>query len=316
MSNDRPQFESQYFRVEKLTEGVWAGIAHYEAGNIANVGIVDLGLSVLVVDSFELVQAAQALCKAVDHLIGKPVSVVVNTHAHDDHFIGNGLFPAEACIVSTQHNRDRIVEYAQELPQEKEELVEMLADLRQQHADAPDDQARQRLSLMLTRFGLFLEAFDEMALRPPDLIFEGRLVFYGSQRRVELLSCGVGHTPSDVIAYLPDDRIVFAGDLVTVQVHPFLLHSDPDGWRASLAQMESLDFDTLVPGHGPVGTKVDIASIGYYLDSMEQQVRQVIAQGGTADDAVALPIPAAFEGWAAGAYPRNMRFLFDRLSGG
>lgn len=316
MTDRSSRFESKYFRLETLAEGVYAGIANYEEGTIANVGIVDLGESALVVDSFMLPQAAQDLRMAADRLTGLPVSVLVNTHAHDDHFVGNYLFPPETCVVSTHRNRELIAEYAREMPEEKEGLADWVAELEQQRAQAPDDATRQRLSQQITRFDRFLETFDEIVvhLRLPDVTFDGRLVVHGSRRRVELLDYGAAHTSSDVIVYLPDDQIVFAGDLVLVRTHPFMLHSDPDKWQAALAKIGELDFETLVPGHGPLGTKADVAPIRRYLDAVERLVEQVIAQSGTAEDAANAPVPAGFEGWSGGAYTLNMRFLFERLS--
>jgi glyoxylase-like metal-dependent hydrolase (beta-lactamase superfamily II) len=229
--------------------------------------------------------------------------------------IGNYLFSPETRIISTHRNRELIVRDAQEAPEERGGLVEYVADLRQQHAQAQDDATRQRLSQVITRFSRFLEAFDEIVVRPPDITFGERLVIHGSRRRVELLSWGVGHTPSDVVVYLPVDRILFAGDLVLVETQPFMLHSDPGQWRTVLDRIEELDFETLVPGHGPLGTKADVAWVRRYLDAMEQLVKQVIADGGTVDDAANAPVPSEFAGWSGGAFAYNMRFLYERLSG-
>jgi cyclase len=316
MPSHTSHFESRYFRLQTLAEGVYAGMANPKEGTIANVGIVDLGASALVVDSFMLPQAAQDLRAAVAHLLGKPVSVLVNTHAHSDHFVGNYLFPAGTRVISTHRNRELMAEYAQELPGEKEGLADHVADLRQQRDQAPDDATRQRLSQALVRFDRFLEALDEIVarLRLPDLTFDERLVIYGSNRRVELLSYDDAHTPSDVVVYLPDDGVIFTADLVLVKTHPFMLDSDPDKWRAVLTEIEALDFETLVPGHGPLGTKADVAPIGKYFDAVEQLVKQVVAAGGTVDDAVKAPVPTGFEGWSSGAFVHNVRFLFERLS--
>jgi len=304
----------QYFRLEKITEGVYAGIANPDAGTIANVGIVDLGEEVLVVDSFMLPQAARELLFAVDQVVAKPVRYLVNTHAHDDHFIGNYLFPAETSILSTPVTREWIVEYAEDLPEAIAETAAYMADLEQQIQVAESTTDRQRLERSLTRFRRYLEASGDMEIRPPNLIFDARLVIHGSQRRVELLSYGVGHTASDAIVFLPDDRIVFPGDLVLVNTQPFLLYGDLESWRAALGQIERLDFDRLVPGHGPVGVKSGVALIRTYLEKIETLVQQVVDDGGTVDEALKLPIPPEFADWSGGAYRSNLRFLFERIS--
>lgn len=309
-------FESQHFHLETLADGVYAAVANRdEGGEFVNAGVVDLGGSVLAFDSFFLPQAARDLLAAADYLIGKPVSVLVNSHTHSDHIMGNYLFPAETMIISTHNNRKWIIEdAADDLEWQKEHLPETMADLQKQLDEAQDDTARRRTGARLALYRRLRETINDIVVRPPEVTFDKRLVLHGSQRTAELLTFGRGHTGSDIVLYLPDDRVIFAGDLILVSTHPFMLDSQPDRWLTVLDKVEKLDFEVLVPGHGPLGTRADIAAMRTYFAALERLVEKVIADGGTADDAANVPVPSDYVQWGGGAYPFNMRFLFERLS--
>jgi glyoxylase-like metal-dependent hydrolase (beta-lactamase superfamily II) len=105
--------------------------------------------------------------------------------------------------------------------------------------------------------------------------------------------------------------MAFMGDLVPVRTHPSFA-GDPDEWLRILARIEQLDIQTLVPGHGPVGTLTDCATTRQYIAELKILAEDVLRRGGTADDAVALPIPSSYAGWdAPTVFPDNMRFLYQ-----
>ena len=99
-----------------------------------------------------------------------------------------------------------------------------------------------------------MQALPVLEIIPPHLTFDDRLTISGTKRHVELLTYGGGHTPSDAMLYLPEDRVLFTGDLLCVQAHPMLTQGDPHEWLRILDRIEQLDFEIAVPGHGPVGT--------------------------------------------------------------
>lgn len=305
--------DSNCFRLEALADGVYAALS---GGPLTNAGMVDLGEEVLIFDAFMSPQAARDLLAAADHLIGKPVMLLVNSHYHADHVLGNYVFPISTTIVSTHPTRELIIErmpgYIEML---KGEIPPYVSELRKQHNEAQDAAARQGLATRLAIYSSLAEAFDELVVRPPDFTFEGQLVLHGSKRAVQLLSYGGGSTDGDAILYLPDDRIVFMGDMLMVQTHPFLSDSTPDVWISALEEAITLDVAVAVPGHGPVGGKEDIDALRGYLTAVDQLAREVVANGGSVEDAVKVPMPSEYVGWmASGGFANNMRFLVGRLS--
>lgn len=102
------------------------------------------------------------------------------------------------------------------------------------------------------------------------------------------------------------------------QTQPFLADCDPDGYRRQLRGFLDVGLPTLVPGHGPVGGRADVEAELGYLDIMECLVREVVARGGSLDEAKKIALPAPFDGWLMGGMTRfaaNVEFLVGRLGG-
>jgi glyoxylase-like metal-dependent hydrolase (beta-lactamase superfamily II) len=104
---------SPHFRIEKLADGVYAAIHKDGGGAICNAGIVGLGDRTLVFDVFLTPQAARDLKVAAELLTRKPVTLVVNSHCHNDHIWGNQVFTAQADILSTVTTAEMIAHEGQ-----------------------------------------------------------------------------------------------------------------------------------------------------------------------------------------------------------
>ncbi|WP_199537194.1 MBL fold metallo-hydrolase [Spongiactinospora gelatinilytica] len=89
-------------------------------------------------------------------------------------------------------------------------------------------------------------AYGELRLRPPEVTFETRMALHIGERRIDLLHAGPAHTRGDVIAWLPEERVAFAGDLVINGGQPFLVEGSVAGYPRALAMLRELD-----PGAGP-----------------------------------------------------------------
>jgi glyoxylase-like metal-dependent hydrolase (beta-lactamase superfamily II) len=81
-------------------------------------------------------------------------------------------------------------------------------------------------------------SYSELKTRLPNVTFEHKLAIYGSKRTVELLPLA-GHTASDVVLYLPKEKIAFMSDLLFVNIHPYLASGSPEQWKQSLAEVEA-----------------------------------------------------------------------------
>lgn len=312
-----PTFE--HFRLEQLAEGVYAAIGVAGGAAYSNAGIIDLGDRTLIFDTFMTPKAAEDLGAAAEQLTGRPATCVVNSHAHSDHWCGNQVFADHAAIIATHQIRAQMPEMADYLSECKEdpsELEEMLREDQERLKTETDEGWRVSLERSITRWRHVLESLPTLELRLPNQTFEGKLVFHGTQRTAELVTLGSGHTSSDCFLILPAENIAFIGDLAFFQCQPFMAHSDLQAWVAQLEKMEQSDIETFVPGHGPLGTKADLALQREYIIVIEELVAGVIEAGGSVDEALQQPLPQPFDAWSSNIarFEANIRSLYQRLS--
>jgi glyoxylase-like metal-dependent hydrolase (beta-lactamase superfamily II) len=242
--------------------GVWAAIAKPDRGAIGNAAIVDLGDETLVVDTHFAPGAARELRQAAEELGGRPVSRVLNTHWHADHVLGNVEFD-RARIVSTRRTRELIASLGAERLEAQRESVaaELPSELERLRAGGDDEGAE-----LLARYARELPGLRH---RLPDETFEDRV----GLGRAEAQSLGGGHTESDAFLVVPDTGVLIAGDLVVVGMQPWSGHGDPRSWAAILGRLLELDWETCIPGHGPVSGREVVAPLRDYELALADAVR-------------------------------------------
>ena len=144
-------------------------------------------------------------------------------------------------------------------------------------------------------------AFAETELRFPDRTFNGRLEETVGGRDVVRTDHGAAHTASDSVVFVPDARVVFAGDLLFAAVTPIMWHGPVAGWLAALDRLLELDADTFVPGHGPVAGRDEVQALHGYWALLDHEVAQDRAAGRSPLEAAkriaALPAFAPFRDW-------------------
>lgn len=147
------------------------------------------------------------------------IRYIINTEPHPDHFTGNYFFRVP--VVAHKDTRNVMSKYPLQA------LIDRTNEL--------DPEGR---SLMQT-----------YEIRLPEITFSDQLTIHLGGHTVELLHLP-GHTPSEVAVYIPQERVVFAGDTVVYKVKAWLHHALPDEWLESLKRLRELDVDIIVPGHG------------------------------------------------------------------
>lgn len=285
---------SEFFTLQQLSEGVYAAIAIEGRGAWSNAGIVDLGDQTVIFDTCSTPRAAEDLRRAAETLTGRVARFVINSHDHSDHMRGNQVFE-HATIISTPLTRERIL-------MREPRLIEMikgdngaqLVQIAQRIETEQDDLKRRELQMLLGEFTAINESIGTLNMTLPNLTFEDRLVLSGSKRQVELITYGGGHSVSDAFLYLREEKIAFLADLMHIGYHADFRNGNHEEWMYILDQIEKLDIETVVAGHGAVGTREDLQNMREYLLDLDQFAREWSENGGTLDTIADAKIPEKY----------------------
>ncbi len=256
--------ESKHFQIERLADGVYAAVASEQGYASCNAGIIDIGDRTIIFDTFLTPEAARDLLKTAEQLTSNKITHVVNSHEHNDHIRGNQIFDSNVDIISTALTREAIARNEPEnIKSEKETILKEIIDA-QSRLDAEKDAKRRReLALLISYMQGVSKSHSELKTRLPNITFEHKLTIHGTKRTIELLPLA-GHTFSDVVLYLPKERIAFMGDLLFVNIHPYLASGSPEKWKQSLAEVErirSQDCRSWSWSCGSIGRPFGIVSI-------------------------------------------------------
>jgi cyclase len=112
------------------------------------------------------------------------------------------------------------------------------------------------------------------------LALSDRLAFVGGPRRAGIYFLGPGHSNGDLFVFLPDDKVLFSGDLALAGRAPYMQSSDVDakGWENILGRLAQLDVDKIVPGHGKRGTRQALAETYAYVKKVNELARMMLAE--------------------------------------
>lgn len=202
--------------LREVSEGVYAYVQLDGSWGLNNTGFFVGSDGVVVIDTCFTERRSRAFLDAVRGVTDRPLRTLINTHHHGDHTHGNWLLP-EATIVGHELCRDAVIQSG--------------------HA----------------AFGLFPGVeWGEIPVTPPFLTFAERLRVHVDDLAVELTFMGPAHTTNDVVAWVPERRLLFAGDLVFNGGTPFVVMGSVAGSIAAVERLQALGAETIVPGHGDV----------------------------------------------------------------
>lgn len=192
---------------------------------ISNAGFVITDDSVVVIDALGSPPLAEQLLREIHRITSKPVSHVLVTHYHADHVYGLQAFKAAgATIVAHRGGQDYL------------------------NSDTA------RLRLQASRQDLFPWIDESTRLVPADRWLAGDVDLVIGGTTFQLRAVGPSHTPEDLAIYLPQERVLYAGDTVFQGRIPFVGQADSRHWITALDSLLAFDAQTLVPGHGPPST--------------------------------------------------------------
>jgi len=268
-----------------LGDGGFAWIQPDGGWGWSNAGlIVDGDRSLLVDTLFDLKLTTEMLAAMREAAPDATVSfdTLVNTHSNGDHCNGNELVGG-AEIISSKTTAD---ELAAEAPGRLAAMMRAAPDM------GETGQFIQHC------FGAF--DFEGITQTLPTRTFERSLDLTVGDKAVHLQEVGPCHTGGDILAYVPDDKLIFTGDILFIEGHPILWVGPVGNWIAACDYMLGLDVETIVPGHGPVTDKRGVQAVRDYLTYVRDESRKRFEAGMSAYDAAMDISMADYDSWGDG----------------
>jgi cyclase len=305
-----------HFQLKKVAVGVYAAITVQGTGSLGNAAIIDLGDETLVVDTFMNLEAALDLRKAAEHLFGRPVSYVFNTHWHADHTFGNQIFTPAAHIISTSKTREimatLVAERNRQHLAEPEAIFQAIDEFEQLMKQEKDEKLKQEMAWDIQCEREYMRTLPELRLTLPTLTFDQQMSIHGSKRTVHLITYGGGHTQSDAFLYIPEEKIAILGDLVLSNHHPVMKFANPWEWQQILERIEALNLETIIPGHGDICSLKELRQVRGYITDLLELVQEIVQNQGNIND---IPVPEAYRSWYFTLdFKGNLQAIHDLLS--
>jgi len=229
--------------VEEVRDGVYAYVQLDGTWGLNNSAFLVGRDGTTLIDTCFTERRTRDLLAAVQRMTDRPIRTLINTHHHGDHTHGNYLLPA-ATIIGHERCRDEVLSS-----------------------------------------GHIAQAFfpgvdwGDLEVAPPFVTFDDHLTLWVDDRRVELHFVGPAHTTNDVVGWMPEERVLFAGDLVFNGGTPFVVMGSVSGSLAAIDRLSALDPVTIVPGHGAVCGAEALEPQAEYLRFVQSIARQGFDEG-------------------------------------
>ncbi len=306
---------------QKVAEGVYYGIATGSMTTVSNVVVVVNDDDVLIMDPGVTPGAATALVADVKTLTNKPIKYVVDSHYHYDHAFGNQVFGPDVTIIGHDTVRRRLsgpdsLKQRTYLMNSTAAIANRFTDLKRQIAEAKDANERAVYERQLAIHQQYADEQPKIKPTPPNSTLSRDMTLYRGGREIQIRFFGRAHTDGDVVVFLPRERMIATGDMITSALS-YTGDAFVEEWPATLEGVLSLDFDTVLPGHGSVFKGKDhIRNLQAYWRDFYQQATALRKQGVSPEEAAkridltkhAGAIPAAKN---PGVDPRGVDRIFD-----
>ena len=277
------------FRFNKVAEGVYHAVGTGALTVVGNSSVIVNSDDVIIVDDHDSPAAAWVLVEEIKTITNKPVHTVINTHFHYDHAHGNQIFDKDVAIIGHEFTREMLLGgKSLQMPLYKNYVTGLpgqIENLKQRIAMESDATRKAMLQTQLQAAQNNAASQAELKPTPPNVTLRTNMTLYRGDREIQIRFLGRAHTAGDVVVYLPKEKIVMTGDMLTSTLSN-MSDAFVDEWVATLDQLKKLEFVTVLPGHGEAFT--DRAKIDYfqaYLRDVWTEISRLKQQGVSAEDA-------------------------------
>jgi len=250
--------QTAFAELTRLADNVYSYVGVKDASPAhsfaANAGIVIGSDGVLVVDTLISAKEGERFLADIRKVTNKPIKYVVNTHTHLDHALGNCVFAKLGATVIS-HEADR-----QSLATQGAGILKNAG-----------------------HYGLKPEDMAGTVISVPTLGFSQQLSIDLGGEEVQLIRTAPSHTAGSLVVYLPAKKLLFCGDILFTDFHPFLADGDFGGWTRTIDNLLTMDIERIIPGHGPLSGKKDLREMREYLVLFDSKARELAATSQDAD---------------------------------
>ena len=237
---------------DKLSDHAYA----YTAEGDPNTGIIIGDDAVMVIDTQATPVMAQDVIRRIREVTDKPIQYVLLSHYHAVRVLGASAYGAEH-IIASEDTRDLIVERGQF---DKDSEIGRFPRLFQNVESVPD------------------------GLTWPTMTFNQKMTLWLGKLEVQILQLGRGHTKGDTVAWLPQEKILFSGDLVEFDATPYAGDAYFQDWPQTLDNIAALKPEKLVPGRGaalqtPEQVQAGLAGTRAFISDLYDSVKASAAKG-------------------------------------
>jgi glyoxylase-like metal-dependent hydrolase (beta-lactamase superfamily II) len=275
-------------RFIEVAPSVYAAIGNGTIETRDTAAVIVNSDDVFLVDTNITPEATRRLVADIRTLTDKPIRYVVNTHWHYDHADGNQIFGPDVTIIGHENERTAIVGGAlkNRLALEFQNLPGQLDNIRKQIATEQDPMRKAQLQDRLKVQEAYQQQLMETVPTPPNVTFEDHLTIFRGEREIRLIHPGRGHSDTDVLVYLPKEKVIMTGDFFEGPATGALNFGFHDEWANNLEKLKAIDYETTIPGHGePFKGKERIDYFQAFLRDLWTQTKALHDQKVPAADA-------------------------------
>jgi len=255
--------------LEDLGAGLYAWLQPDGSWGYSNAGLVTDGDESLLVDTlFDLPLTREMLAAMADATpAATKIDTLVNTHANGDHCYGNQLV-GDATIIASRASAEEMELVTPAL------MAEMIRNA---------DQLGPAGAFFREIFGAF--EFEGIRSTPPNETFEGHTTRRVGDKEVHLIEVGPAHTRGDVLVHVPQDEVVFTGDILFIDGTPILWEGPVGNWIDACNRIIEMNPRIIVPGHGPLTDIEGVRRMRGYLEYIRDEAFKRFEAGLSATEA-------------------------------
>lgn len=274
------EVSGEAFKFVEVKPGVWHVLGTGPIVVGSNGALVVSENDALLVDSHMTPTAARALLEDLPSITDKPIRYVVNTHFHFDHVQGNQVFGPEVEIVAHEFTRERIAAGDTRRGRGYDSFIAALPAMADQlEASLETLEAEERAAAELRIHGMrtIWQQDQEADPPPPTLALRQSVTLYRGDREIRIFFSGRGHTGGDIVVYLPREKVLVTGDLLTFAL-PYMGDGFLREWVDTLEALKGLDVEVILPGHGQAFEETE--KIGYLQAYLRELWDKTVALHG------------------------------------